>query len=156
MALSINTEKKAKQLANLKPRKKGDPGLPGAGRPRKLITDRVEQILRSRVKGMGRTNRTYLDVFAETGVKRAIAKSDVLYKEIYERIEGPVEHNLKVREEITGSGGGPVQISAEHFHLMLQQFYGIGAVIGDAAQPDGTVSVSTALDSGSEPPPHRD
>jgi hypothetical protein len=121
--LSQNAEKKARQLANLKPFKKGHPKTPGSGRPKKL-TRKLEAKLDEKFPNDPQ-GRTYGDLFIEAGLRRAISRSDVLFREIFERIEGPVERNLKVREEVTGANGGPVRISAEQFQIMIRQFYGL-------------------------------
>lgn len=149
MAPTQNSGKRAGRPENLKPFPKGISGNPG-GRPRK-ITSRIERVLASRVVENGKpTKKTYLDLFAEVGVKRAIARSDVLYKEIYERVEGPVERTQIIREQITGGDGGPVKISAEHFHLMLCQFYGIPVT---AEERHAALSLPGAVAGGPEPAP---
>jgi hypothetical protein len=106
MESTQNNEKISVQKRNtegIKPHqfKKGQSGNPG-GRPRK-ITSKIEKFLAKRAKGEGR-NRSNLDVFAETGVMRAIVKSDALFKEIYDRVEGPVP------KEISGNNGQPIKI----------------------------------------------
>ena len=37
----------------------------------------------------------YAELFAEAGLKRAISRSDVLYKEIYDRLEGKAPQELR-------------------------------------------------------------
>jgi hypothetical protein len=39
--------------------------------------------------------RMYAELFAEAGLKRAISRSDVLYKEIYDRLEGKAPQELR-------------------------------------------------------------
>jgi hypothetical protein len=65
--------------------KPGQSGNPG-GRPRKL-TNRLEKQLEERVPNDPH-RRSYAQLLIEATVKRAISKSDVLVKEIFDRIEG--------------------------------------------------------------------
>jgi hypothetical protein len=37
----------------------------------------------------------YAELFVEAGLKRAISRSDVLYKEIYDRLEGKAPQELR-------------------------------------------------------------
>jgi hypothetical protein len=75
--------------------KPGHSGNPG-GRPRKL-TNMLDQLLATRRPGDKR-HRTYAQALIEAALNRAIAKSDVLAKEIFDRIEGrvgPVENDIQ-------------------------------------------------------------
>ena len=69
---------------SFKPGQSGNPG----GRPKKL-TGPLEEFLSRRVPH-DKQRRQYVDLLIESMVKRAIAKSDPLIKEIFERVEGHV------------------------------------------------------------------
>ena len=84
-----NSEGRARSLANLAPHKfkPGQSGNP-LGRPvRKPLTTALEKYLSKQVPG-DRQHRTFLEKLVEETVKRALKKSDVLVKEIFERVEG--------------------------------------------------------------------
>jgi hypothetical protein len=70
--------------------KPGQSGNPG-GRPKKL-TGPLEEFLSRRVPH-DMQKRQYVDLLIESMVKRAIAKSDPLIKEIFERVEGHVPND---------------------------------------------------------------
>ena len=70
------------EAAKWKPGQSGNP----RGRPRKL-TDELEKMLDERVPNDPQ-KRKYARLFIESCVKRAITKSDVLAKEIFDRVEG--------------------------------------------------------------------
>jgi hypothetical protein len=75
-------------LANRwKPGQSGNP----SGRPRKL-TDPLEAFLEEAVPG-DPEQRSYKKLLVQTLVKRAITRSDVLMKEIFDRVEGRVRLN---------------------------------------------------------------
>jgi len=67
--------------------KPGQSGNPN-GRPKKL-TNPLEEILASKVPN-DPEKRTYARLLVESMVKRAITKSDMLMKEIFDRVEGRV------------------------------------------------------------------
>lgn len=91
MALSANQEKKEKQLANLRPRKKGDPPLPNSGRPRNTpITDALRELF---------SDPKELSAFVRAASKHAKRGSGIHFKEITERIDGKVVDQV----EITGA-----------------------------------------------------
>jgi hypothetical protein len=100
----LKAPKKAKSKEFLehmfKPGQSGNPG----GRPRKL-TDSLEKQLEQRVPNDPQ-KRSYAQLFIEAVMKRAIAKSDVLAKEIFDRIEGKVALPIVGEEE-----AGPLQIN---------------------------------------------
>jgi uncharacterized protein DUF5681 len=64
----------------------GQPSPNPHGRPKEMTTQLKHQ-LAMRVPN-DRYKRTYLQLLIESGVKRAIKKSDALFKEIFDRIEG--------------------------------------------------------------------
>jgi Family of unknown function (DUF5681) len=68
--------------------KPGQSGNPG-GRPKKPLTDLLEWQLVQRVPG-DKLGRSYAQLLIASIVKRAIKKSDILAKEIFDRIEGKV------------------------------------------------------------------
>jgi len=101
-----NTPKKKRPLpAELVARmwKPGQSGNPG-GRPKRLTT-RLERQLLAKVPNDPQ-KRTYEELFIEAITKRAIGKSDVLAKEIFDRVEGKVALPIVGEEE-----AGPVQIN---------------------------------------------
>ena len=67
--------------------KPGQSGNPG-GRPKKLSQPLEDFLARKDKKG-----RQYAQLLIEAMVKRAIAKSDTLVKEIFERVEGHVPND---------------------------------------------------------------
>ena len=69
--------------------KPGQSGNPG-GRPKKL-TRRLEKQLEMRVPNDPQ-KRTYAQLFIESITKRAITKSDVMAKEIFDRVEGKLSY----------------------------------------------------------------
>jgi hypothetical protein len=83
--------------------KPGQSGNPG-GRPKRLTT-RLERQLLAKVPNDPQ-KRTYEELFIEAITKRAIGKSDVLAKEIFDRVEGKVALPIVGEEE-----AGPVQIN---------------------------------------------
>lgn len=80
-------------------------GNPGGGRPKKL-THQLEVQLAQKVPGDPK-GRSYAQQFIESMVKRAIAKSDVLAKEIFDRIDGKVWRPTEAKE----SGNRAVQVN---------------------------------------------
>ena len=67
--------------------KQGQSGNPG-GRPvTKPITDEIKRFLATKVPGK---KQTYLEKFAREAVLRAIKRSDVMMREVFSRIEGPL------------------------------------------------------------------
>jgi len=84
-----NSDGRTRSLANLAPHKfkPGQSGNP-LGRPvRKPLTTALEKYLSRPVPG-DKQHRTFLEKLVEETVKRAIKKSDVLVREIFERVEG--------------------------------------------------------------------
>ena len=69
---------------SFKPGQSGNPG----GRPKKLTAPLEEFLARKDKKG-----RQYAQLLIEAMVKRAIAKSDAMVKEIFERIDGHVPND---------------------------------------------------------------
>lgn len=87
--------------ANLwKPGQSGNP----EGRPKDL-TKKLRQQLSERVPNDPH-GRTYAQLLIEAGVKRAIARSDILFKEIFDRMDG----KLTPDPEDQGLGGGRVEV----------------------------------------------
>jgi Family of unknown function (DUF5681) len=84
-----NGKNRERSLANLKPFQPGQSGNP-LGRPvRKPLITALEKYLSRPVPG-DKQHRTFLEKLVEETVKRAIKKSDVLVREIFERVEGKV------------------------------------------------------------------
>lgn len=79
----------------LKPRKKGDPPLPGGGRPIGSISfkNRLEKILNTKIafgdKITGKKHKKFpSDVICEILVKKALQGEDRSIKEIMDRVDG--------------------------------------------------------------------
>lgn len=88
--LSDNPEKKARQLANLRPRKQGDPALPGAGRPKmRPLTEACQAILERTVKGDPQ-GRTYAEAIAAALAEKALKGDLRAFAELADRAEGRV------------------------------------------------------------------
>jgi hypothetical protein len=69
--------------------KPGQSGNP-SGRPKsKPLTDELRRQLAMKIPG-DRKGRTYYQLMIERGIDRATMKSDVLWKEVFDRIEGAV------------------------------------------------------------------
>ena len=81
------SEGRQRSLANLKPFKRGQSGNPG-GRPKK-IERLIDYKLDKKVPG-DKQSRTYAEALVDAAVEPALKKSDVLMKEIFERVDGAV------------------------------------------------------------------
>jgi hypothetical protein len=69
------------------------------------LTTRLEKQLLAKVPNDPQ-KRTYEELFIEAITKRAISKSDVMAKEIFDRIEGKVAQPIVGEEE----GAAPIRI----------------------------------------------
>ena len=98
--------------ASLKPFKKGkDPRRNLNGKPKgsfSMTTAVKEYLLQQAQDG-----ETYGDKLKKAAVLRAISKSDVLMKEIWDRSDGKVP-NLT---ELTGKDGKPIEISGVNINV---------------------------------------
>jgi hypothetical protein len=105
--------------------KPGQSGNPN-GRPQKL-TRELDKQLSARVPGDPK-KRSYAQLFIESVMKRAITKSDVLAKEIFDRIEGKIP---QIGEESTTT-------------------VGVKVVILDLPRPQRTSAITVASPNGDE------
>ena len=85
--------------------KKGKTGNPD-GRPKGSLS--MTKLLRVYLETKDpKTGKYIKDIVNEAFVKRAVAKSDVLMKEILDRVDGKVVN----KNELSGKDGGPLQIT---------------------------------------------
>lgn len=87
--------------AQFKPGKSGNPG----GRPKGVLTAKLDKQL-LRVVPNDPHRRSYAQLLIESMVKRAISRSDVLVKEIFDRMEGKLALPVIGEEDLP-----PVQIN---------------------------------------------
>ena len=78
--------------------KKGDPRInrKGPGKGTLHLTTRIKQFLLSQAKD----GEQYAQKFTKAGVLRAIVKSDVLWKEIIERMDGKIVEKSEVTHTV--------------------------------------------------------
>jgi len=85
--------------------KKGKTGNPD-GRPKGSLS--MTKLLRVYLETKDpKTGKYIKDIVNEAFVKRAVAKSDVLMKEILDRVDGKVVN----KNELSGKDGGPLEIT---------------------------------------------
>ena len=92
-------------LKTLKPFKKGeDPrrNTTGMNKGSFSLTTAVKEFLKEKYKD----GKTYGEKLKEAAVVRAITKSDVLMKEIWDRVDGKIPQGV----ELGGKNGEPIQI----------------------------------------------
>jgi len=97
VALSRDSEKRAKQLANLKPFTGEDDPRRGVGKKRKPFLEAIEKHIAEHPEDVTAAIKA---AFVQT--KRG---SFVHLRELADRIDGPV----KQQHEITGEDGGPIE-----------------------------------------------
>jgi hypothetical protein len=132
--LSQNAEKRARQLANLKPFEKGHAPTPGGGRP-KGITNLYMELMDQKVPGDAQ-GRLYAELFVEAGLKRAISRSDVLYKEIYDRLEGKAPQELRFAGYAEPYSEERMIETRSEIHRKLMDFLARGDPQEDSAQSE--------------------
>jgi hypothetical protein len=113
MPLSKDPAARAKQLANLKKFENGHKPTPGGGRPKK-VTNRLDMLFEERCTNQQilerlfpndtpakRVKRTNGDVLVAAAMQRATVKSDLLMREIFDRIEGKVTDEAALNVDVT-------------------------------------------------------
>lgn len=96
MALSKDSEKRAKQLANLKPFTGEDDPRRGVGKKRLPITEALQKFFE---------NPDNVRAYIESAAKHARNGSGTHFKEINERVEGKIAEKV----EHTGADGEPIE-----------------------------------------------
>ena len=107
--------------------KKGEPSANPGGRPKKLSKE-LEKQLAARVPG-DKKKRSYAQKFIDSVLHRAIKKSDVLAKEIFDRIEGKLSYSAEEQ-------GKP----------------GVQVIILDAPRPEGRARLVAAFQANNPKP----
>ena len=97
MALSKDSEKRAKQLANLKPFTGEDDPRRGVGKKRKPFLEAIEKYIEEHPEELATAIRA-----AFVQAKRG---SHAHLRELADRVDGPVT----TKQEISGPDGGPVE-----------------------------------------------
>lgn len=106
MALSQNSENRAKQLANLKPFKAGetanDPRHNAGGRPKsKLLSEAYKAILETEIESGKDKGKTYAEVIAKKMADESKKGKVNAASELADRVEGKPRQAYEVKMSIT-------------------------------------------------------
>src|SRR5262249_6648281 len=137
--------------------KPGQSGNP-KGRPfKKPITERYEALLEDPLPEQVRVSMrlapgaTWGDALALGQIRSAAKGNTLAAREIAERLEGKVAHQVQV----SGKEGQPIRVSLEATLERIEAFYGIRrgpAASSTTDQPVSSVPVPDPVDSGPKPP----
>lgn len=124
--------------------KKGQKGLPGAGRPKGSvgITARITKLLQLPVRFPGkkdiRQDYTYADLLAEMAVKAANNQDFRFFKEIWDRVDGKVPDHVVMEST--------KRMVAQEAATLAQELLGVvGETIDDYLDDDRAEAFMTAL-----------
>jgi hypothetical protein len=108
-------------LANLKPRRPGDPPLPGAGRPRRPLTDPLEEMLSEIIPLTPKNKIMLASLELEAGkatyadaMRKAKAIRSIMDEGSFQDLRDAIEGRPTERMQISGMDNRDIQITVVH------------------------------------------